>query len=264
MVRAYGRSMTVAVVDRLMAREPLGWRHPEWWAMALAVLAWVVIVVQSIAMAGGVGGWILHHAHAPTVPGSHQAGAASWAFATLNWSLMVVAMMVPLVRHQIRSTATRSLWPRRDRAMAGFLLGYVSPWLVAGAAISLVAVGLRLDHWLTWPVGAAIGFAIAAAWQLTPVKWRALRSCHRAMPIAPAGWRADRDCFRYGWTVGGDCFVSCWALMVGCVFAQHSLVAMACVGLFSFAERYRARPNRRLSSCVLAGVALLCLSLALA
>ena len=113
--------------------------------------------------------------------------------------LMTVAMMLPMVAEHVRLTAERSLWRRRHRAMAGFVTGYLGLWALGGVVVALLPL-----H----PSGrtAAIAFAIAGVWQLTPWKRRGLVGCHRTMPLAPRGWRADADCVRFGWRVGcGAC-----------------------------------------------------------
>jgi predicted metal-binding membrane protein len=170
-----------------------------------------------------------------------------------NWMLMTVAMMLPLVVPQVRFVADRSLWRRRHRAIAGFLIGYLAIWFLVGIAVSFVE---------PTPVLAAAAFAVAGTWQLTRYKRVAMASCHRPMPLAPRGWRADRDCIRYGWMVGTYCVASCWALMFACAMAGHHLVAMVGVTAVMYAERY-TRPRRRLFSGVLFGAGLLILSRAL-
>ena len=186
----------------------VSWRHPEWWALALCVVAW--------------GAMFRPHAH-------HGARLT-------NWMIMTVAMMLPLVVQQIRFVADRSLWRRRHRAIAGFLIGYLATWLVIGAAVSFVEPSAVL---------AAAAFAVAGAWQLTRYKRMAMTACHRVTPLAPRGWRADRDCLRYGWSVGTYCVASCWALMMACAMAGHHPIAMIGVTAVMYAERYM-RPWRRL------------------
>ena len=241
--------------ERLPRPEPLTWRHPEWWSIALSAAAWLALLARSGAAAAGAGSSPAHHAHAATAA-SVGGPASAWAAETLDWSLMVVAMMLPLVLPSVRVTAARSLWPRRHRAIGGFLVGYLSPWLLVGLATSLLVVALGLDRWLGLPLAGAVGFALAAAWQVTPAKGRALRSCDRTAPLAPRGWRADRDCVRYGWMIGGRCLVSCWALMLACVLGGHGLAAMAGASVVGAAERYTTRPDERLTSGLLVGLAL--------
>lgn len=195
------------------------WRHPQWWALALCVVAWGAMFRPHA-----------QHAHTP-------------AARLTNWMIMTAAMMLPLVISQMRFVAERSLWKRRHRAIAGFLAGYLAVWLILGVAVSFIEPG-------TWLAAAA--FAVAGAWQLTRARRVAMASCHRAMPLAPRGWRADRDCLRYGWSVGIYCVATCWALMLACAMAGHNVVAMAGITALLWTER-RTRPRRRAYSAVLFG-----------
>jgi predicted metal-binding membrane protein len=184
-------------------------------------------------------------------------GQTEWATEAWWWLVMVAAMMFPMVLEPIRTTAERSLWRRRHRAISGFLTGYLGTWLMFGVVASVLVAALRTKAW--WPqagVAAASGFGAALLWQVTPIKRRAAIACHRTLPLAPAGWRADRDCLRYGWVVGRSCLVSCWALMLACLLAGHSVGAMVGVTAVSWAERYMVRPNQRLLCIGIAALAI--------
>jgi hypothetical protein len=197
------------------------WRRPEWWAIAIAIVAWCAIVAASLSAGPQA------HVHDSTGVPSMFAG----------WMLMVAAMMLPLVVSQVRGTAFRSLWHRRHRAIGGFLLGYVVPWLALGLVVS---AGLWRWPGAASPPVAALGFLVAIAWLRTPIRRHALRACHREMPLAPAGWRADQDCLRYGWMVGVWCGVACWPAMLACAFAQHSLTATAAAAVLTAIDRTEA------------------------
>jgi hypothetical protein len=173
---------------------------------------------------------------------------------------MVVAMMLPLVRGAVRTTAARSLWIRRNRAIAGFLVGYAGVWTVvgAGAIVVLLAVGAP-DR---GTVAAAGAFAAAALWHRTRARARAVMACHRTMPLAPRGWRADRDCFRYGWGIGVSCVSSCWAVMAACLLLHHSLAAMTYVSVLTAAERFTPRPDPGMMSLAWAAAAAMCVAVA--
>jgi predicted metal-binding membrane protein len=216
-------------INRVAAWERLVWLYPECWTLGLSVLAWITIVVQTMSTGG------VPHAH-------HDQGGTPWM---AHWLMMVVAMMFPLVLDSAHRAAARSLWARRHRAIAGFLAGYLILWLAVGLLAS-AASGLHLDRWMSSATAAAAGFLVAALWQLTPMKSRAVLSCHLSMPLAPRGWRADFDCFRYGCRIGSGCLVSCWALMLACVLSGHSVFAMGVASLTGFAERYVIRLDQRL------------------
>lgn len=175
-----------------------------------------------------------------------------WLGDVFWWMVMIVAMMIPMVVAPIRTVAACSLWVRRHRAIVGFLIGYITPWLAFGVIASIATFGMRVQQ-LNPQLVAAIGFAVAVFWQVTPLKRRSLLVCHRTYPIAPNGWRADRDCWRYGWNVGSWCLISCWALMLGCMLAGHSLVAMCGATVVGWTERTKPRPNQRIL-CIIIGL----------
>ena len=211
------------------------WRHPYWWMAAISAAAWVGLIAR----------WSRpNHGHAHTT-----------TFAIGDWTLMVAAMMLPLVFRHVQFTATRSLWRRRQRAMLGFVCGYASIWLLAGAVASAVLLALGRPDLPNLPWLPAAAFGLAAMWQLVPLRRRAMASCHRTMPLAPHGWRADRDCLRYGCSIGARCFVTCAALMLGCVVAGHSLLAMLSATVVAGVERYDVRADERSTSMMLALVA---------
>jgi predicted metal-binding membrane protein len=168
------------------------------------------------------------------------------------WMWMIVAMMLPVDLNAVRLTANRSLWRRRHRAIAGFLAGYLAPWIPPGLAVAR----LRQPTWTHTPLAAALCLAGAALWQRTPMHRRALAACHRSQPLAPVGWRADRDCLRFGGIIGAACLWGSWPLMLGCAFTGHSLIAMLSGMAIGFVERWSFAPRPRAvmaATLVLAG-----------
>jgi len=196
------------------------WRHPEWWTVLLCGAAWVTLLAA---------GW--QHA-------GHQMPVMTEIW---HWMLMVLAMMAPFTLDRVRVAAEASLWARRNRAIAGFLAGYLAPWLGVG----VVAAWLRQESWTHSYAAPASFFAIAAVWMATTLHTRALAGCHRRCPLAPVGWRADRDCLRFGGTIGIACVASCWPLMLACAFTGHSVIAMAGGMAVSAMERWPYRPRQR-------------------
>lgn len=197
------------------------WLHPEWWALVVSAGAWAVLLR-------------LHAEHV------HTTGAM-----LANWLVMTLAMMLPMVVMPIRVTAERSLWRRRNRAIAGFLAGYIGGWMLVGVAALFLP-----------PVPAAAAFGVAGVWQLTRWKRAGLAGCHRTVPLAPRGWRADRDCAGYGLRIGSRCILSCWALMLACFFSGHALVATLLVTAVMFGERFLRRPDHRLFAAALFAAAI--------
>jgi predicted metal-binding membrane protein len=211
--------------------------RPEAWIYAISAACWAALILapaRSAAAAFCLGGDRLAGL-------SFAAGPAfvsfEWLPALSHWLLMVGAMMLPMAAMAIRHVAFRSFRRRRARAMAGFLLGYAAVWMAAGplylalgAAVHLAAGGAILV-----PLGAAL--AIACAWQATRTKRRALRRCHKTVPLAPSGWRADRACLAFGLAHGRACLTSCWALMLIPAAAGHHPLPMLLAGLVALGER---------------------------
>jgi hypothetical protein len=192
--------------------------------LAICGLAWVVMLGHGWQR----GGHRIHH-------------SVTFRQEFAAWMWMVAAMMIPQVLYEVRRTADDSLWGRRNRAVVGFLAGYLGPSLAAGMGAAFLCQG-SWTHALAAP---ALGFAAAAAWMLLPGRRRVLIACHRRLPLAPTGWRADYDCLRYGVTIGGACLRKCWPLMLACAFSGHSLVAMAGGMIVGVVERRSFRPTKQ-------------------
>jgi len=163
----------------------------------------------------------------------------------IGWLLMTIAMMLPLTVFPVRHVAFRSFSWRRNRAVAGFLIGYLLVWALVGVALVPVLIAARALEGSGGRFALTVGLVLAAVWQLTPLKLRASRRCHRIIALSAAGWRADADCVRFGVGTGGNCAFSCWALMLTPALASHSLLAMTCVQAVALHERYELRPRSR-------------------
>jgi predicted metal-binding membrane protein len=212
-------------------------RRPESWLYVVALLGGVGVVVPHVAGSSPVSqsrdeGH--HHAPAPDIGG--------WLGEWRHWSLMVVAMMIPVAAPYARRVALGSLWSCRQRATAWFVVGYLSVWLAVGAV--LAAVLARFDRASAWPV-TAIALLGAAAWQVCPPRRRVLRRCRSLAMGAVKGWRADRDCASLGLRVGLRCAFVCGPVMLAMAVGQ-SVILMG--GIFALLLTERARgpnPHRR-------------------
>lgn len=231
-------------------------RHPQWWALTLSALGWLVLVLMSGLLAIGPAPL---HCHVCTAEGMGEPGPRAvplWVSDGLHSFAMAMAMMLPLTISSVRVVAFRSLWTHRHRAVAAFLIGYLACWVCTGWL-----TGVLLRSWRSMWTGDAwmwvsIGLWVAAVWELTPIKRWGWRACHRTEPLAPRGWRATWTCVRFGCRQGCGCVASCGALMLLPMLVGHSLVAMAGSMLACLLNRYR--PEHR--PALVAGVLVACAS----
>jgi predicted metal-binding membrane protein len=219
-------------------------RRPEAKAMIVIVVAWSALIV--IAVSETTSGLMDGHRWSPGY-----------------WMLMTVAMMGPAALAGVRHTAVNSLSWRRSRAMLEFGAGYVLVWMVFGAtAIELAAITATTPSWRIL----AFVLAAAALWQLTPLKLRWLRDCHRSIPLPPTGWSADRAALQFGARNGLACVGSCWCLMLVMLVtpSSHILWTLALTAIIT-TERAVQRPllATRRHSAALAVAALLASAVAI-
>ena len=223
----------------------LAW-HPEWWVYAVAGASALLLVAGTLTAtdAGAASGHHLHAGHhSMAMSPDTQSPWVSWPGAWGHWTLMVLAMMLPVVAPQVRRVAMLSVRSRRHRGAATFLLGYVVVWLVLGAALLAVLVPLGSSQQLTpW---LAVVLLAAAVWQVCGPRRRMLRRCASLRLGAATGSAADLDCARAGMRSGLRCAFTCGPLMVAMALS-HSLLLMAGVMAVLLSERARgANPVRR-------------------
>ncbi len=204
----------------------LRWR-PEWRVAVVAAMAWV-------ALLAGLG---MDH---PELGADHSAAAVVAGLP--GWSLMVVAMMVPVTLPAVRYVGLNSVRRRRRRAMALYTAVYVGIWALLGVT------ALGIDHVLRAHLGLGdrlllvLALLVAAGWQLTRAKRRALFACGRTVPLPPFGRRAYAGCARYALLHARRCIQSCWAIMLVMVAVGHSqLVWMTALTALVVAEELTVR-----------------------
>lgn len=265
-------------------------RHPEYGAWIVIAAAWAVLL--TLAIRHGVGhvlsdampgmsmqrhmGSLSGMAAMPgmtmaDMPGMRRSSAGDqslWAHLLVAWVpywlAMTTVMMGPAALDGIRHTAVNSLRWRRRRAMVEYCLGYLVVWAAFGAAALNLA---NLVPSLAGTRALAVVLVTAAAWQLSSLKLRFLRRCHRNLPLPPKGWVAERRAFEFGVRNGIGCVGSCWCLMLIMLVAPSSgLLWMAGLCAIATAERILPRPRRtsRQVACLLAigGVASLAVAFA--
>jgi predicted metal-binding membrane protein len=252
----------------------LRWR-PEWPYLVLVLLAWGVLLA-------GAGGHVgappasddprhpelaaaYHHHGEPAAPTTltHGAehGSGSLPAALAGWTLMSVAMMMPVALPAVRHVGLNSLRQRRQWSMFVFVAVYVGAWAAFGIlALTWQRLALRTIG-IDAPILLASTLLVAAGWQLTRVKRRALLACRRTVPLPPIGRRADAGCARFGLRQSRRCVASCWALMAVMVTVQQAAAVWMLSLTALLAAEELTRPGRRggrllpLSATALATVA---------
>lgn len=178
-----------------------------------------------------------------------------------EWILMIVAMMFPLLVPMVRHVAARSFAARQQRSVGLFVAGFATVWLAAAAlaSVGLAAARAGLQTFELAPWGGLIGCALAARWQVSAAKIRAINRCHGTVPLRPWGSDADRDAIGFGWLHGTRCVRACLPAMALPLAGGLGLGAMAAVSAILLAERARDKPQYRLSAAVLLLLGLLSL-----
>jgi predicted metal-binding membrane protein len=235
------------------------WDHPPVSVvavLALVVLAWTALVTGFVPMpmasaatpgAAAAGPlWVCGLSGGMSMGGiaGGSGGPVSAALAGMPmWALMALAMMLPAALPATSYVALNSLSRRRGRAVSQFLLAYLAPWLLFGAAVLFGLALLPGDQAVALPA-AALG--VATAWELSPAKQWALRRCHRTSPLPPRGWRASLGAARFGALHGGACVASCWPLMLVMAVAPSARLAWcAGLGAVGLAEKSTLTPRRQ-------------------
>lgn len=189
---------------------------------------------------GAMGGAEMGAAAQPSAAAS--ADDISLAVALPLWLLMTIAMMGPAALPALRHVALNSLRWRRGRALATFAAVYLGLWLAVGAVVLLAR---PLWDGVEPALALTVGLALAAAWQLTTPKRRALNDCHRTSPLPPRGRRAAVGVARFGLLNGGACVRSCWPLMLVMALASSgALLWMAGLTALVTFEKLSEHPRR--------------------
>jgi predicted metal-binding membrane protein len=233
----------------------ISWHHPEWWVVMAAAVAWMFMAGMSHPHAShdGISPVDISHAHMSHTGIILGRGHGQGMLGTVA---MVIAMMLPLTLANVRYVTLYSLWRRRHRAIAAFLVGYLAVWIVVQAVIVGGTWGV-LAPLVGWETAASVAMVAAVLWEIAPPKRQRLRRCHRTVPLAPRGWRADADCARYGVTTGFSCVTVCWALMVAAAVFSHSLIVMTVLFGVQLSGRYQQRPSQVFAALAVLGVCLL-------
>lgn len=250
-------------------------RRPTLWVELGVVAAWVLLILGA-TLAQGAGspssgsGWAdgslwVCEVGIDASGSSHMGSVKSLEAGPLlagapMWGLMAVAMMVPTAMPAVGHVGSKSLFWRRRQATVEFLAVFLGLWV----AFSVVVLGM-VSSWdvVSSPYAFAAALALAALWQLTPLKLRAMRACHRSRPLPPRGWRASTGVADFALHNGSACLASCWAMMLAAAMAAPgTLLWMGAMTGVMAVEKTAETPQRAarrvatLLAAAAAGVAL--------
>jgi predicted metal-binding membrane protein len=167
-----------------------------------------------------------------------------------EWALMIVAMMFPLLVPMVGHVAARSFAGRRNRSVGLFLAGYAFPW-VAAAGVSSLALVVARAVFQSLDIGAfapVVCCALAALWQVSAAKVRAVNRCHGTVALRPWKPGADRDAIGFGLQHGARCVRACLPAMALPIIGGAGLGQMTAVFAILLAERAREKPQYQLSA----------------
>ncbi len=245
--------------------EERGWPPSERIYLGQAAIVVALLAVAAI-------GWLLTDERMAGMDAGPGTDPGSLGFYVSVWIVMMAAMMLPSAASMVVAYSTvqrrkRDLGRAAQRGgTAAFVGGYLVVWtafgIVAYALFKLVR-SLDIDA-LAWsrngPYAAAAVIAIAAVYQLTPLKDVCLAKCRSPLAFVVGSWRdGPLGVYRMGIEHGAWCVGCCWALMAT-LFALGlmSLGWMAAIAALIALEKllpWKKVANR--------GIALLLIALAL-
>ncbi|MEM7425765.1 MAG: DUF2182 domain-containing protein [Pseudomonadota bacterium] len=182
-------------------------------------------------------------------------GIADFAAATVMWSAMAFAMMLPagapLLSTYLDISGAARLKNMEVVSPVVLIAGYVSVWLIFALLATAVQWGLVSARALTGelallnPVLGGTVLIGAGLWQFTPVKHDCLTKCRRPFTWFMANWRDDEaGVFKLGFQQGVFCLGCCWALMaVMFVAGLMNLAWMAVLAVLMVLEKVIPNPR---------------------
>ena len=199
--------------------EEAAWPRGERVQLAQAALVAVLVGVAAL-------GWLLTGDRMAGMDMGPGTELGSLGFYVSVWVAMMAAMMLPsaapmVVAHSAVERRRRELGrdSRRGGASA-FVGGYLLVWTAFGVVAYVIFELLRsLDvEALAWnrdgPYVAAAVIAVAAIYQLSPLKDACLAKCRSPLAFVVGSWRAGRlGAIRMGIEHGAWCVGCCWGLM---------------------------------------------------
>jgi predicted metal-binding membrane protein len=208
--------MRATNVTNLSERPQPRRRAPLYWPWVLVAAAWAVALLATLTHQT----YLIDHDY--LLEQSHLPWPATLAIFLAVWQVMTIAMMLPSSMPMVYMLVYASRRQARPRAtQAAFLAGYAVVWTAFAVAAFL---GDSLIHRLVdrWPwlnansylIG-VITFAVAGAFQFSPLKERCLTACRSPFGFFVRYYRKGVGAaWRLGLRHGAFCLGCCWALML--------------------------------------------------
>jgi predicted metal-binding membrane protein len=176
--------------------------------LAVAGVAWAVMVQQSRSMAGMDG--------MDMGLGSLESFAASWV-------VMMAAMMLPSAAPVILEFARTAERRRRWQLATGVLaVTYLGVWLIFGVVGYAIYTALRMP-WRNQTVVVGVALALAGVYSLSPIKRACQAHCHELCALhGPLPFNLMRSAVAAGVRYGVSCLGCTAALMVAMVLLGMS------------------------------------------
>ncbi len=191
-------------------------RTPVLWPSVVALAAWTLALLASLT---GQNYLIDHHY---LLASSHLPWLLALLVFLACWQIMTAAMMLPSSMPMMYMMAYAACKQGRPYAIqAVFLAGYALIWTLFAIA---AFCGDTLIHWLvahwfwldlhSWLIGATT-FALAGAFQFSPLKERCLKQCRSPFAFFVRYYRKGMaGAWKLGLRHGTFCLGCCWALML--------------------------------------------------
>jgi hypothetical protein len=156
--------------------------------------------------------------------------------AAVDWGLMVVAMMTPLLSMPLSYVWRSSAPGTHLAATAALLLAYWGSWWLA--ALVFVPLLLVVASVTSSTAAIVLAFALSMTWSASPWAQAARNRCHRTVRIGGLAPGVYLDSAQQGFQTASGCILACWPWMLVPMLPRHGhLLLMAMVTALLFAER---------------------------
>ena len=226
--------------------------------LATTIFAWLAVIRSATEM---------------RMPQMEPLSFAAGATFTLEWGVMMAAMMVPSAAPMILlyGRSSRRAGGGKERVIPAefFALTYVVLWLLTGIPVYIAWVWIGNLAAQSPTLAAAVPYAIAGTlfaagiYQFSPAKHACLRQCESPIDFLMRRWRGGYAAtLRLAALHAAYCIGCCWALMVILVVAgAMSLPWVLAIAAVVFAEKVLPAGGR---TARIAGILLIVAALTIA